>query len=216
MARGLFGESRPRLELGIANQFGEFRAIEVVFDDFCLVQPMFDVVALDDDAGLVPLTDGFEGFGGIACDQSVQGSRAGLGVFAVGMFGVVRDLVFRAGFVRGGCGFSDPVHDAAIGACGDFPIEPEFEVGVGLTTHNIATTTTGDTAESVFFDRPALGGKLGLFEAAKVAGGGAVEEGLPLGGAQLRSADQGDRGADKNGGEEAMDEFFHKVQPGEN
>src|ERR1700722_18685243 len=67
---------------------------QVVFDDFLAVQPMFDVIAVDDDARLVPLAEWLPRAGGAAA-QRARRPRGGEPAASVGRFGVIQQLILR-------------------------------------------------------------------------------------------------------------------------
>src|SRR5262249_42324630 len=76
---------------------------DVVFDDFDVIEVVFDVVADDDDARVVPLTNGLGGVVRVGGVHVVRRAGVAVGVvFGVGMLFVVEDLVLDAGVVEVG------------------------------------------------------------------------------------------------------------------
>src|SRR5438309_1707919 len=63
-ALGLLDEAREAGVLRLLDERAELRAAELVFDDLDAVEPVFDVVAADEQAGLVELAGGAKGFVG--------------------------------------------------------------------------------------------------------------------------------------------------------
>lgn len=107
--------------------------VEIDVDEFFAVEPVFDVEAMDEDAGLMP--DVGSGGGGAAGGDVVVEGAGGVagGGEGVGVGEVVGDLVFEAGGFEAllfGEGL-DAVLDAGVGAGGGAPGEAEFEVGEG-------------------------------------------------------------------------------------
>src|ERR1700757_3573696 len=58
--RNFGSESWNHMILAAGDGRGEGFAAEFAFGNFCAVEPVLDVVAIDDDAAFVPFTDGME------------------------------------------------------------------------------------------------------------------------------------------------------------
>src|SRR5262245_18215378 len=69
-------------------------ARELVLDDLLSIEPVFDALAVDDDARLVPLAVPPDDSRG-RCVQAVVGSGRSQAVFPVRRVGVVEELVLR-------------------------------------------------------------------------------------------------------------------------
>src|SRR5690606_9070931 len=149
---------------------------DVDIDDLEPVEEVLDVRALDDDVGAVPLAGGAGDVGG-ARDDVVEGAGAGLGLLAVGVVGVVEDLVLEAGLPRVVLVFGRAVDDPAVGALGGAPVDLELEVGVLLGGADVAAGLVH--AEDAVFHRPAFIGERVLPEPLPAVGGLAVEEEFP-------------------------------------
>ena len=158
--------------------------IKINADDFFAVEPVFDVEAVGDDAGVVPDVRG-GGRGATGGDIVVEGGAgvAGSGE-GVGIGDVVGDLVLEAsGFQTGLAGDGlDAVFDAGVSAGGGVPREGEFEVGkfaLGEEVDLFALGRGGD--EGAARDGPGWGGGRGFVRPAPAFERGAVEEELPAG-----------------------------------
>lgn len=158
--------------------------IELDVDDLFAVEPVFNVEAVGDDAGLVPDVGG--GGGGAAGGDVIVEGGAGVagGGEGVGIGEVVGDLVFEAGgFEAGFVGDGlDAVFDAGVGTGGSVPGEGEFEVGeLALGEEVDLFTLGGGGDEGAVGDRPGRGRSGGFVGPAPAGEGGAVEEELPAG-----------------------------------
>ena len=98
---------------------------------------MLEVVALGDDLRMVPLAGRLHDLLGRRIDGI---DRAGRGerVLAVAVLVVVEDLVLGAGLVGGAPRLGDAVHDAAVAARGDLPVDLELEVAELLDRADVA------------------------------------------------------------------------------
>jgi hypothetical protein len=150
---------------------------------------MFDVLAADNDARGVPVTDGIGLLRGRRRNQIVERGQGAIAVAAelrVGMPLVVEDLVLAAdgrtaaGFGAGaGDGVEvglDEILDAAVRARREFEIGDEFEIGETFARDDVAAgggflAVVFQNGEDTVFDDPAFGGKrLGAGAAPAVRG----------------------------------------------
>ncbi len=158
--------------------------IEIHVDDFLTIEPVFDVEAVGDDAGMVPEVGG-GGDGPSGSDVVVEGG-AGVagGGEGVGVREIVGDLVFKAaGFEAGFMGDGlDAVFDPGVRAGGGVPGERKFEVGefaLGKEVDLLALVRGGN--EGTVHDGPRGRGGGGFAGPAPAGEGGSIEEELPAG-----------------------------------
>ena len=179
MARDFFAEADLFGELAFRETGFDGGAAEVVAKNVFAVEPVFDVVAFDDDAGGVPFADGFHGFIGGGREHVVKRGRLAVRAdLAVGVADVVEHLVFGAG--RGGAGFGDEIFNAVIAGEREFPFPGELEVVKFFLGDELGAFDFGDGVERAVFDFPAAGGFTGI--GAPAVHGLAVEEERPAGG----------------------------------
>lgn len=120
------------------------------------VEPVFNVLAVDDEADIVPDASGSDeaGFGRI---KAVDRTGGGQVVGSVGMAVVIEDLHFWPGFPGGAAVFGGAVHDAAVAAGGDAPLESEFEATVLLGGADVATFGAGGEGQIAAGSGPSAG-----------------------------------------------------------
>ena len=82
-------EARFVGELALLDERGDLVAAPSVFDDLLAVEPVFDVVALDDEPCLIEFADGFGFLFRVGGDQGVERAGGGLRVFAVAVLVVL-------------------------------------------------------------------------------------------------------------------------------
>ena len=123
--------ARPLPELARGDSLLPIAALEFVLDHFLAIQPVLDVVTADDDADLVPFVCWFHHScgGGV---QAERGSGGGKPIPTIRVTRIVEDLHFGPGLIGGLRPFSHPVHDPAVPALRDLPLEHQLEVPVLL------------------------------------------------------------------------------------
>src|ERR1700679_3563728 len=109
---------------------------QVVFDDFLAVQPMLDVIAVDDDARLVPLAEWLDHAGGRPV-QGVRGPRRGQPAAAIGRVGVIQQLILRPAPVNVVVLARSSIKDAAVAGLADFPVELELKIAELLLGYQV-------------------------------------------------------------------------------
>src|SRR6266536_1794139 len=128
-------EAGDVLELAPGDGRLQLRAAEIVLEDLPRVQPVLDVVALDQDARLVPLAHRAQGLVPGGREDVVEGGRLavrpdpGVGVPAV------EDLVFMGDRTVAPLGHE--VLHAAVPARSDAPLETQVEIGEGVEGHDV-------------------------------------------------------------------------------
>ena len=70
-------------------------AADFELDDFCAIEPVLDLVALDVNAAVIPLADRLQWFVVRSRNQFVKRCRAVSRVLSILIFGVVENLVFE-------------------------------------------------------------------------------------------------------------------------
>src|SRR5258708_17640551 len=131
---------------------------EVVFDDFLAVQPMLDVIAVDDDPRLVPLAERLDHAGG-GTVQGVGGRRGGEPAAAIARVGVIEQLILRTAPVNVVVFARGAVENTAVAALADFPFELELEVAELLLGHQVIDVAF--LCERTIDDMPTLRHALG-------------------------------------------------------
>src|ERR1700733_7099902 len=109
---------------------------EVIFDDFLAVQPMLDMIAIDDDARLVPLAKRLDH----ACGRTIQAvrrPRRGEPAAAIGRVGGIQQLILRAAPVNVVVFARRAIEDAAVALLADFPVNLELEIAELLLGHQV-------------------------------------------------------------------------------
>ena len=131
------------------------------------------------------------------------------------MFIVVQNLHLRAGVPRLFEVLADTVHDAAVAARRDPPLEFQFKIVVLLFRHQISAALSRDRFKRPVFHLPRLVGKLVLLETAPMVSRLSVKKNLPfagLGGRALAvegNATAGKDGCNETTGEENFDLNSH-------
>lgn len=135
----------------------EFARIHVDFDHEFVVEVVLDDAVAGDDASDVPLADR----AGVVVIGAVKGvHRAGGGhrIAAIGVLGVIEDLVFGAGLPRSKAFTKLCVdHDAAVGSRGNFPFKGEVEVFVGAGGAEIAAFDARGEGKNSALEGPSAG-----------------------------------------------------------
>src|ERR1700677_1623754 len=150
---------------------------EVIFDDFLAVQPMLDMVAIDDDARLVPLAKRLDH----ACGRTIQAvrrPRRGEPAAAIGRVGVIQQLILRAAPVNVVVFARGAIEDAAVALLADFPVNLELEIAELLLGHQVIDRAF--LGERAVYDVPALRHALRA-PTAKGVEHFSVEQRVPLG-----------------------------------
>lgn len=131
------------------------------------------------------------------------------------MFIVVQNLHLRAGVPRLLEVLAHMVHDAAVGAGRDPPLEFQFRIVILLFRHQISAALAGDRFKRPVFHLPRLVGKLVPLETALMVSRLSVKKNLPfagLGGCALTidgNATTGKEGCYDTTGEENSDLNSH-------
>src|SRR5579884_1411156 len=146
------------LEFAVRDGFFEFRAAEFVLDDFHAVEPVLDVVALEQHARMVPLAGRMERLVGVGRNDVVEGRGALLR--AVRDNGVVNHLVFVAG--RFGTFLADKIFDAVVGFGWNHPVPLQIEIGEIFRADDVAAVRSGDAVQDAVLDFPAVVGTVRL------------------------------------------------------
>lgn len=195
-------EARDLLEFTGGDAGDDGFAAEGVGEDAFAIEPVFHLLALDADAGLVPLA--WAAREGVGSDGKhvVEG---GGGVFEIlagfGVGGGPEQLVFVA---DGGIAlFVDEVFHPGIAAGVDAPFEGEVVVKEQLRGHEVTATRLAEMPEAAVSDRPSLGWEGVLFERAPTLGGGAVEEEAPAVGFFAVRQGIGRFGGERRGGQKS-------------
>src|SRR5437899_2416492 len=186
--RGELARLDPRLPVG---------ARELVLHHLYAVQPVLDMVPLDQDANLVPLTGGLHD----PCGRGIEAvgrARRRQARLAVGMARVVQHLHFGAGPVDGVVVLAGAVKDPAVAPWRDVPLERQLEVAELLARDDVARGR--DARERAVHDLPSGRQRVHL-EAAPTGGSLAVEQESPargaLGGRQRIGSLGGEGGSDR-------------------
>src|SRR5436190_3625348 len=127
LALGLLRVGRHLRPLALGDLGVPVLAPDLRLANLLAVEPMLEMVALGNDLRMVPLAGRLHDLLGRRIDGI---DRAGRGerVLAVAVLVVVGDLVLGAGLVGGAPRLGDAVHDAAVAARGDLPVDLELEV----------------------------------------------------------------------------------------
>jgi len=179
VANDFFAEAGLLSEFALRETGFDGVAAEVVAEDVFTVEPVFDVVAFDDDAGGVPFANRFQGF--ICGRREYVVKRGRLAVRAdlsIGVASVVEHLVL--GTRRCGAGLGDEIFDAVIAGEWEFPFPGELEVVEFFLGDELGAFDFGDGVECAVFDFPAAGGLAGV--RSPPVHGLTVEEESPAGG----------------------------------
>src|SRR2546430_12703346 len=200
--RGELARLDPRLPVG---------ARELVLHHLHAVQPVLDVVPLDQEADLIPLTGGFHDQGGRRVEAEV-GARRRQARLAVGVARVVQHLHLGGRPVDGVAVLARAVEDPAVAPRRDVPLERQLEVAELLARDDVAGGR--DARERAVHDLPSGRQRVHL-EAAPTGGSLAVEQEPPArgalggrqrigslggqGGSDGRQQDQHGRGGERRG-----------------
>lgn len=155
---GFHAEFVDLLVFAGCDPFLHFRTAD--FKSYALgsVDPLFDVVAVHEQAALVPFADRIYLPCGGWLDQVVESSglMGGASLDAVGMFGVVQELVFKA-YVFGR--IREVVFHAAIADFADFPFKGEVEICVERGGDDVASASSFFMEKHAVFHGPSLLGE---------------------------------------------------------
>ncbi len=161
VANDFFTEAGLLSEFALRETGFDGVAAEVVAEDVFTVEPVFDVVAFDDDAGGVPFSNRFHGLVGSGREHVVKGGRLAVRAdLPIWVADVVEHLVLGTG--RGGAGLSDEIFNAVIAGEWEFPLPGELEVVEFFLGDELGPFNFGDGVECAVFDFPTAGGLAGV------------------------------------------------------
>src|SRR5712691_13227238 len=174
----VFPEAGMRLELA-ARDFGiPIRAAQLVLEQLEAVQPVLDVVAVDDEPRRVPFAAGVD-VAGRGRIEVVGRARRRHARLAIRVLRVIQDLHFHRVPVDLVAILAGAIEDTAVAAGLDLPVNAQLEILELVGRDDVATGA--DPRERAILHRPAVGDRR-LAVVAPASGCLAIEQQAPTGG----------------------------------